>query len=185
MKVQNQILVNLEKSELDEATKWKHIAGPRYKFMDEKYEMNIMTKLIPMLYKYGIDIAQRPIQDKPGKQSYVGYDKDYNKIRFNFYNQHEDKLDNREGKYDMLVTIDYKENSVEAGVVDLRNKDYAEKAFEIITMTLEDLGFNLDGSKETPKEEQPKSEDDIELDNLASFKKSLSEQEILEIEVDD
>ena len=79
MKVQNQILANLEKSELDEATKWKHIAGPRYKPMDEKYEMDIMTKLIPMLYKYGIRMSQRPIQDKPGKQVYIGYDKDYNR----------------------------------------------------------------------------------------------------------
>ena len=51
-------------------------------------------------------------------------------------------------------------------------------------MTLEDLGYNVDGSEGTPKE-QPKSDDDIELDNLASFKKSLSEQEILEIEVND
>ena len=51
-------------------------------------------------------------------------------------------------------------------------------------MTLEDLGYSVDGSEGTPKE-QPKSEDDIELDNLASFKKSLSEQEILEIEVND
>ena len=184
MKVQNQILANLEKSELDEATKWKHIAGPRYKPMDEKYEMDIMTKLIPMLYKYGIRMSQRPIQDKPGKQVYIGYDKDYNRIRFSFYNQHEDKLENREGKYDMLVTIDYTDSSVEAGVVDLRNKDSVEKAFELITMTLEDLGYNVDGSEGTSKE-QPKSEDDIELDNLASFKKSLSEQEILEIEVND
>ena len=84
----------------------------------------------------------------------------------------------------MLVTIDYKDNSVEAGVVDLKNKDSVEKAFELITMTLEDLGYNVDGSEGTPKE-QPKSEDDTELDNLASFKKSLSEQEILEIEVND
>ena len=66
----------------------------------------------------------------------------------------------------------------------LKNKDSVEKAFELITMTLEDLGYSVDGSEGTPKE-QPKSEDDIELDNLASFKKSLSEQEILEIEVND
>ena len=64
MKVQNQILANLEKSELDEATKWKHIAGPRYKHMDQKYESRITLKLFPMLKKYGINMLYKPIEDK-------------------------------------------------------------------------------------------------------------------------
>lgn len=182
MKVQNQILVNLEKSKLEEITKWKHISGPRYKFMDDKYELNIMTKLIPMLHKYGITMVQRPVIDKPGKQVYNGYDSNHNRISFGFYNQHEDKLDNREGKYDMLVTIKYNGTETEAGVINLQDRDYIEEAFEIITMTLEDLGFKLDGQEETNKEE-PKSSEDLELDDLANFKNSLSEQELLEIEV--
>jgi hypothetical protein len=144
--------------------------------MDDKYELNIMTKLIPMLNQYGLDFPRRPIQDKPGSQTYIGYDSDLNKIRLTFYNQHEDKLNNREGKYDMLVTIDYKGQSTEAGVVDLKSRNSLDEAFELITMTLEDLGFNID------TKEKETSNDSSELDDLANFKSSLSERELLEIE---
>lgn len=178
MKVQTSILSNLREQErLDEYTKWKRIAGPKYKNMDETYELDIMTKLVPMLNKYGIKMVQHPLVDKPGKQTYVGFDNDGNKIRFNFYNQHEDKLDNREGKYDMLVTIDYEGETVEAGVVDLKSKDGVENAFSLITMTLEDLGVNINNNAKEVNQET-----NTELDDLANFKASLSEQELLELD---
>ena len=87
MKVQNQILVNLEKTELDEATKWKHIAGPRYKHMDQKYESRITLKLFPMLKKYGINMLYKPIEDKPGSQLYLGRDENGKQVAIEFINK--------------------------------------------------------------------------------------------------
>ena len=182
MKVQNQILVNLEKSELDEATKWKHLAGPRYKHMDDKYEPKILFKLFPMLAKYGIKMLYKPIKDEPGYQIYLGSDENDNSITLEFINKYEPGLDNREGKYDMFVKVGYNYKTADAGVIDLSKKDHVEKAFELITMTLEDL---MNENKEVYKDEKEEQEDNPELDSLAKFKSSLSEQEIMEIEVDD
>lgn len=169
-------------------TKWKHIYGPKYKYMDEKYEEQIMTKLIPMLRKYGLSMSQRPISDKPGSQKYIGRDAENESVGISFHSQHVDKENNRESKYDLLVKIYYKGNRVEAGVIDLNSPDTINKAFELITMTLEDLGVSLEGmekpkTKDETKEPEERKEPNNDLDDLLAFRNSLREQELLEIEV--
>jgi hypothetical protein len=183
MRVHNEILQNIRRDQLDKATQWKNLIGRKnYKFMDEKYEMKIMSKLIPLLHDYGIKMSQRPVTDEPGIQSYTGYDKDGERVSFRFYNRNSEKDKNREGKYDLLVKIYYRGKHETVGVVDLNSKDGVENAFSLITMTLENMGVNM-GLDSDVKEETPQ-EDTSELDNLANFRKGLTEQELIEIEVE-
>lgn len=182
MKAQNQILLNLQKSKaisLDEATKWKHIAGPKYKHMDQKYEQRIDIKLFPMLRKYGINLLNRPIEEGPGHMVFIGRDENDKQVVMEFINKYEPGLDNRLAKYDMFVKVSYNGKTENTGMIDLSKKDCVDQAFSLITMTLEDL------SKEENEEvkEEPKEEINQELEDLAKFKQGLSEQELLEIEV--
>lgn len=183
MRVQNQILSNLREEHLNEYTNWKHIGGPKRKFMDEKYMKNIINKLIPMLHQYGIEMSLYPSKDAPGYQNYMGYAPDKSRIDFKFISSFKPTSGDREGKYDMTVKIYHEGDEEIAGVITLGSRDEVEEAFEIITMTLENMGIIGDKPKgeETDK---PKSKEDLELDDLAKFKSGLSEQEILEIEVD-
>ena len=178
MKVQNQILINLEKTELDEATKWKHIAGPRYKHMDQKYESRITLKLFPMLKKYGINMLYKPIEDKPGSQLYLGRDENGKQVAIEFINKYEPGLDNREGKYDMFVKVTYNGHTEDAGVIDLSRKSHVEDAFSLITKTLKNL---QSPSEDKEEKEELNNLDDKELNDLANFRSSLSEQEIIEL----
>ena len=164
---------------LYEASQWKRLSGPKYKNMDEKYEKNIINKLIPMLHNYGLDMALYPTKSAPGYQNYAGYAEDGSRVDFKFISEYEPTRNNRNGKYDMTVKIHHKGNEEIAGVINLNNRDSVDEAFELITMTLENMG--IIGNKQ---EEKP-AEDNSELDDLANFKKSLSEQELLEVEVDD
>ena len=66
-----------------------------------------------------------------------------------------------------------------AGVIDLKNESSIDAAFGIITQALENLGAIGDNPAEESKEET-----NSELDDLANFKNSLNEQELLEIEVE-
>ena len=170
---------DFEDKDLFKESKWTHLSGPKYGYMDEKqYQFNIIKKLIPMLNKYDIELFPKAFVDKPGKQTYIGKDLLGKKIRIIFYNAHKDKMANREGKYDMLVEVSYDGNREEAGVIDLTSEDAAEQAFSLITMTLENLGFTLDGDEPLPKE-APK--EDEELEKLSQFRESLTEQEALEL----
>ena len=177
MKLQTSILSNLRRQEsLYEYTKWKRLSGPRYKHMDEKYQKKIISKLFPMLRKYGINMLYRPIEDSPGSQLYVGRDSNGNRVSLEFINKYEPGLDNRVAKYDMFVKVGYKDEVVDGGVVDLNKKSHVEDAFSIITMTLENLGAN--NNNEEPSEDK---EDTTELDNLLAFRDSLNEEDLLDI----
>lgn len=180
MKAHNQILINLQKSKdnsLDEATKWKHIAGPRYKHMDQVYEQRIDTKLFPILRNYGINMLSKPIEEGPGNVIYIGRDENDKRVTLEFINRYEPGLQNRIAKYDMFVKVTYNGKTENTGIIDLSSKDYVDQAFSLITMTLEDL------SNENKHVEKEPEEDNQELEDLAKFKQGLSEQEILEIEV--
>lgn len=179
MKAQNQILSNLKRQEqLDEWTKWKQIAGKREAPMDAKYEKNIINKLIPMLHNYGIEMSLYPSKDAPGYQVYNGYIND-KRIDFVFINSYQRTENDRLHKYDMTVKIYYDGDEEIAGVVSLRNKNYVDDAFSMITMCMENMG--IIGNKE--EKEKPDEETNQELEDLLKFKQGLSEQELLEIEV--
>lgn len=177
MKAHNEILSNLRESErLDEYTKWTHLAGPRYKHMDQKYQKDIQTKLFPLLKKYGINMILRPIEDTPGSQVYIGRDQKGNRVSLEFINKYEPGLDNRISKNDMFVKVGYDYNTTDGGVIDLSKKSNIEDAFSIITIALEELGaFNKDESKESSKEIDP------DVEELVKFKNSLTEQELKDI----
>lgn len=184
MRVHNKILENLRESlrePLDEENleEWTHIGGPRRKTMDNRhYQLKIMSKLIPMLNKYGIEMTLYPTVDEPGYQVYNGYIGN-DRIDFKFINSYKPTQNYREGKYDMTVKIYFRGKEETAGVIDLKNESSIDAAFGIITQALENLGAIGDKPVEEPKEET-----NSELDDLANFKNSLNEQELLEIEVE-
>lgn len=153
--------------------KWKHIAGPRYDTMDMKYyEGNIRKKLLPLLREYGINMGEIPYVDKPGTQKYVGRTPNHERVILTFQNTHQDKRDYREGITDMLITVDLDGAEEEAGVVDLRQNGAEEDAFELITMTLENLGYDMNKTQEE-SESKDSTEDDLgdEVNGLANFNK--------------
>ena len=184
MRVHNKILENLRESlrePLDEENleEWTHIGGPRRKTMDNRqYQLKIMSKLIPMLNKYGIEMTLYPTVDEPGYQVYNGYIGN-DRIDFKFINSYKPTQNYREGKYDMTVKIYFRGKEETAGVIDLKNESSIDAAFGIITQALENLGAIGDNPAEESKEET-----NSELDDLANFKNSLNEQELLEIEVE-
>lgn len=176
MKVQTNILLNLKK--MNEASVWKRLYGPKeYRPMDQSYQKNIVQGLFPLFNAYGYKMMMSPIKNEPGFQLYLGYDKDYNELQFYFYNQHINKKDYRESNRDLLCEVRYNGKREEVGVIDLNSKEGIDSAFELITMTLEKM-------KEPEKAEDKEEEDDPELADLINFKKNLSEQELIEIEVE-
>lgn len=190
MKASNKILENLRKyeefadvEELIESSKWRHYSGQRLSAMDDGYEQKIQNKLLPLLNGYDIKMHERPFIDKPGRQVYYGTTPSGDEIVLTFYNHHDDKAENREGKHDMLVNVMFNGNKQDAGVINLDNVDGLDDAFGLITMTLEDLGFKLsDGEdKKEVKKSSTNHEDDPEYGDLVKFKHSLTEAELLDI----
>ena len=124
-------------------TKWKHLAGPRSLYINQVYEVLIMTKLIPKLHQefnyYGIKMTQRPIEDDPGKQTYIGHDKDNNSIKFKFYIAHEDMVNINKYKYPMLLKFSYKNFYNETiGEIDLSNNTNIDATIKLIIDTLKE-----------------------------------------------
>ena len=72
----------------------------------------------------------------------------------------------------MLITVDLDGAEEEAGVVDLRQNGAEEDAFELITMTLENLGYDMNKTQEE-SESKDSTEDDLgdEVNGLANFNK--------------
>lgn len=180
MKVQNQILINLNKEPLEERSSWKRISGPRVKYMDEKYQDLLKYKLIPILNAYDIDISDRAYDQGPGKQTYMGYDKDGNRILFVFNNANV-KMDPYDTKrWTMFLTILYKGKAVDVGMIDLKNTDDLNRSFSLITQNLEDMGFKLEGEEDLPKDTEEENDSDIKT--LIDYKNSLSESERKELD---
>ena len=179
MRLHNQILDNLNKSNLAEGTIWKRISGPRVKSIDDKYEDLIRYKLIPALNDYDLDILDRPYGNSPGKQIYVGYDSDGNKVSFIFMNNYKDMVDGEKKKWTLFLKILYKGKVEDVGMIDLDSVDNLNRSFSLITQTLEDMGFNLKDGKS--KEEDKPEVEDPDITNLIDYKNSLSESAFKEI----
>lgn len=176
MKVQNQILINLSKEPLEEKSSWKRIIGPRVKSMDQKYEDLIKYKLVPIMNDYDIEMSSRGYNKGPGSQTYVGYDKDGNRILFVFSNANKDMDPFDMKRWTMFLRIFYKGKAVDVGMIDLANKDDLNRSFSLITQALEDMGFKLAGQEDTPKENK-EEEDDPDIQTLIDYRNSLSESE--------
>lgn len=177
MKVQNQILINLSKEPLEEKSSWKRITGPRVKSMDQKYEDLIKYKLVPIMNDYDIEMSSRGYNKGPGSQTYVGYDKDGNRILFVFSNANKemDPFDTK--KWTLFLRIFYKGKAVDVGMIDLANTDDLNRSFSLITQNLEDLGFKLKGQDEEQGTETSQ-EVDPDIQTLIDYKNSLSESEL-------
>ena len=125
-------------------SEWKTVGrGPHYLYMDQVYDTQIMTKLIPNLHsefqKYGIKMTQKPIKNQPESQSYVGYDEDNNKITFVFYCRHEEMRNEDNCRYPMLLTFSYKDEKDKiVGEIDLSNNVNVGKAVILIINTLKE-----------------------------------------------
>lgn len=178
MRIQNEILTNLNKSDLLERSIWKRITGPKVRYMDEKYQDQIVRKLIPILNAYDIDISDRAYNKGPGKQTYVGFDSEGNRILFVFTNNNVNMEDDEKKKWTLFLRIFYLDKVEDVGMLDLDNTDNINKAFALITQTLEDMGFKL---KEETKEEDKEEVEDPDIATLRDFKNSLSESELQEI----
>ena len=177
MKVQNQILINLSKEPLEEKSSWKRILGPRTKFMDEKYQDLIQYKLIPILRDYDIDVNKNPSVNKPGKQTYTGYDVNGDRILFAFSNNNKNMDPYDKKKWTMFLRIYYKNDFIDVGMIDLANQDDLNRSFSLITQTLEDMGFKLKGQDEEQGTETSQ-EVDPDVQTLIDYKNSLSESEL-------
>ena len=192
MKLQNKILENLgvydsynKESELLERSQWTQIFGKKSPAMDTKhYQGKIIRKLIPLLKKYGIDISMFPNPDEPGYQVYSAYGSDKGRIDFKFINGYTPTEDYRNGKYDMTVKILNNGNEETAGVINLSNANYVDEAFEIITMTLENMGLLPDDIQTDEYEVNSQDNQNDDISKLLSFKQGLNEQEIKEINID-
>lgn len=178
MRVQNEILSNLK-----EGSEWKRISGPRTKYMDELYEDLIKYKLVPVLNDYDIDINTRGYNKGPGKQTYIGYDSEGNRILFVFTNNNKNMDPDEKKRWTMFLRIFYKGKSVDVGMIDLNRTDDLNRSFSLITQALEDLGFKLKDEK--PQEEvkdEEKDEEDPDIQAILDYKNSLSESELKELE---
>ena len=162
---------DFEDEELNESM-WKRIAGKRQKFMDQGYDKQIETKLLPMLNSYGIKMNTYPSVVNPGKYVYSGKCDD-NTIRISFYNSTDDNKEYSDNPYSMLVNVSLNGESTDAGVIDLTKEDSINDAFSLITMTLEDLGLNLFNKQE---EEKPE-EDDEDVKSLMSYREEKKSKE--------
>lgn len=179
MRVYNQILSNLRIGELNESD-WKRLSGKKSKFMDQKYQKQIMYKLIPVLNAYDIEMFDKAYNKGPGKQTYIGFDSEGNRIMFVFSNDEKYLDPYDKTKWGMFLRIYYKGKVSDVGMIDLSNTDNLNKSFALITQTLEDMGFKL---KEDPKEKE-EAEEDPDIKTLIDYKNSLSESELLDLEAD-
>ena len=168
---------------MNEGTKWTSLTGKKYRYMDEFYMNEIITKLFPMLRQYGINMLNSPVKEGPGVAVYMGRDENDKQISLEFINKYEPGLKNREGENDMFVKASYGWTKRDVGMIDLSTEEGIEQAFSLITMTLEDItNEDIDDKEE---EENNNDDYDQELEDLANFKSSLSEQELLRIERED
>lgn len=177
MRVQNEILSNLK-----EGTDWKRIFGKRTKFMDQKYEDLIMKKLLPVLNAYDIEIEPRGYNKGPGKQTYMGFDSEGNRILFVFTNANKNMDPDEKKRWTMFLRIFYKDRAQDVGMIDLNNKDDLNKSFSLITQTLEDMGFKLKDDKPQEEVSTEDEEEDPDIQAILDYKNSLSESELKELE---
>lgn len=125
-------------------TKWKTTGGSKYLNMDQVYELQIITKLIPKLHQafkeYGISMVQQPLsKNHPGYETYVGYDRDNNRLDLTFYNNHKEMRNENNYKYPMLLKYSYKGIINETiGEIDLSNNKNVENTINLIITTLKD-----------------------------------------------
>lgn len=135
-------------------SEWKNISGPKYKSMDQGYEFDIITKLLPKFEEYGLTVPLSPVRKEPGMLHFVMYNKDYDKISLDFYNVHEDITNENKYKTPLLVKVSYfkyyspkeeKEKhefykkdlyNKEVGEIDLSTNENVDKAFNLIISVL-------------------------------------------------
>ena len=101
---------NISLDRLDEISnilEWKNISGPKYKSMDQGYEFDIITKLLPKFKEYGLSVPLSPVRKEPGMLHFVMYDKDYDRISLDFYNVHEDITNENKYNNPLLVKVSY------------------------------------------------------------------------------
>lgn len=174
MRVQNQILYKL----MEEET----LLERRIHRIDTKYEKLIMNKLIPILRAYDIDILPNPVVSNPTEQIYRGFDKDYNQIDFIFSSMGEELNSEDHKRWSLYLKISYMSDIVDVGIIDIKSVDDLNRSFTLITQTLEDMGFSL--RDDVPSSEESSStEEDPDIKTLIDFKNSLSESELVELEV--
>lgn len=125
-------------------TKWNHIGGPKFLAIDQVYEVQIITKLIPKLHQafneYGISMVQQPLSNNhPSYETYVGYDRDNNRLDLTFYINHIEMRNENNYKYPMLLKYSYKGIINETiGEIDLSNNKNVENTINLIITTLKD-----------------------------------------------
>lgn len=135
-------------------SEWKNISGPKYKSMDQGYEFDIITKLLPKFKEYGLSVPLSPVRKEPGMLHFVMYDKDYDRISLDFYNVHEDITNENKYNNPLLVKVSYlkwyspkeeKEKhefykkdlfNKEVGEIDLSTNENVDKAFNLIISVL-------------------------------------------------
>jgi hypothetical protein len=175
MRVQNQILYKL----MEEET----LLERRIHRIDTKYERLIMNKLIPILRAYDIDILPNPVVSNPTEQIYRGFDKDYNQIDFIFSSMGEELNSEIHKRWSLYLKISYMSDIVDVGVIDIKSVDDLNRSFTLITQTLEDMGFSLRDDVPSSDESSSTEEEDPDIKTLIDFKNSLSESELVELEV--
>ena len=180
MKVQYKILENVKKvNQIEEGIffdKKPKITG-RDMTTDKFYQRQIVNNLFPMLDEYGIVMLNRPIKSSPSILKYLGRDEKDVRVTLVFMNNN-DKVDNYgDGDNSMFVNVGYNHIEKEAGLVDLTTDEGIDSAFELITMTIEDIA---NSSKQEEKQAEEKKETskssledfDSDIDNLINFKNS-------------
>ena len=85
-------------------------------------------------------------------------------------------------RWSLYLKISYMSDIVDVGVIDIKSVDDLNRSFTLITQTLEDMGFSL--RDDVPSSEESSStEEDPDIKTLIDFKNSLSESELVELEV--
>jgi hypothetical protein len=176
MRVQNEILSNLKEEEI--------LIERRIHRINTKYQDLIEYKLIPALRDYDIAIEARPSISDTTYQVYRGYDKDFEPINFIFRSENDELRSEDHKRWSLHLEISYKGQRREVGIIDIKSRDDLNRSFSLITQTLEDMGFTLrdDAKKEEPKEEPEEVDPDVK--ELLDYRNSLSESELVALEVD-
>ena len=178
MRAHNEILSNLKEEEI--------LIERRIRRINTKYQDLIKYKLIPALRDYDIAIEAKPSANNETYQVYRGFDKDYEPINFIFHSDNGELRSEDHKRWSLYLEISYKGQKREVGIVDIRSRDDLNRSFSLITQTLEDMGFTLrdDAKKEEPKQEEEPEELDPDVKELLDYRNSLSESELLALEVD-
>lgn len=176
MRLQNEILYSLKEEDI--------LIERRIHNFNTKYQDLITRKLVPVLNAYDISIVPSPSITNATYQIYRGFDKDYNPINFKFYSDNSELRDEKHKRYSFFLEISYKGKRQEVGIVDIKNQDDLNRSFSLITQTLEDMGFTLRDDAKVDTKEEEKPEEDPDINTLIDYKNSLSESELLELEVE-